>query len=103
MFFINYLSVEIDNSVDFETDTDSDNNTTSWNGVDLDDTELEELSSDIEDYKGNNYLINKLSVVASSKLDGDDAYEVIMTDDIDSLITTPKRPVTRSQRKALRV
>ena len=54
MFFINYLSVEIDNSVDFETDIDSDNNTTSWNGVDLDDTELEELSSDIEDYKGNN-------------------------------------------------
>ena len=54
MFFINDLSVEIDNSDDFETDIDSDNNTTSWNGVDLDDTELEELSSDIEDYKGNN-------------------------------------------------
>ena len=48
-------------------------------------------------------MIHKLSVVASSKLDADDAYEVIMTDDIDSSITTPKRPVTRSQRKALRV
>lgn len=51
---IHCFSVAIDNSVDFDTDIDLDDDATSFSHLDLDDSEFEELSSDIEDYTSKN-------------------------------------------------